>query len=104
MQFNPLLYILIKLMNAPANTTLNKTDAKMRAGLHSNDQAVYLKIYDNYAASLLGMIMKWMKDKEKAEILLCRAFTGAWDNRNLFDAETDTVYCWLCRHARNCYN
>jgi DNA-directed RNA polymerase specialized sigma24 family protein len=90
-------------MNVPANSYLNTADAAMIASLQSNDQELFFKIYDHYAAPLLGMIMKWVKEKETAEMLLCQAFTKAWHSRKFFDAESENVFCWLCRIARNSY-
>lgn len=69
-----------------------------------NDQEYFSNIYDRYAASLYGLILKWIKEKETAEILLHDTFEKAWHNRNLFNAETEGLFCWLCRMARICYN
>jgi RNA polymerase sigma-70 factor, ECF subfamily len=82
----------------------NITEAEMLAGMLSGDQDCFSVIYDTYAARLFGLILKWAKEREKAEILLHDAFTKAWLNRKLFDAETEDFFCWLCSLARICYN
>ena len=88
------------------NTTLtiNISEAGLIYGMLKNDQDCFADIYDRYAAMLFGMIMKWVKDEEKAEIILHDTFVKAWNSKKLFDAETENFYCWLCRLARICYN
>jgi DNA-directed RNA polymerase specialized sigma24 family protein len=81
----------------------NISEHEIANALWNNDEEFFSLIYDNYASSLLGMILKWVKQKEMAEILLCKAFVKAWQSRKLFDAENEIFYCWLCRHARICY-
>jgi DNA-directed RNA polymerase specialized sigma24 family protein len=90
-------------MNVPANAYRNITEAEITSAFNTNDQELFFKIYDTYSPRLLGMIQKWVKEKETAEMLLCQAFTKAWRSRKFFNAERENVYYWLCRLARNCY-
>ena len=70
-----------------------------------NDRHSFSSLYDvYYAASLSGLLMKWVKEKEKAEMLLHQTFIKVWLNRNLFKAENEDFFYWLCKLARNCYN
>ena len=89
-------------MNVTSTTHISEAD--LLAGMLSNDQDCFAGIYDRYAAMLFGMILKWVKQEEKAEILLHNTFVKAWNSKKLFDAETENFYCWLCRLARICYN
>lgn len=91
-------------MKALAYTTINFTENELIAGMLNNDKKCFSEIYDKYAAKLFGLILRWVKEKNKAEILLCHAFTKAWHNRKLFDIKTEGLFCWLCRLARICYN
>jgi hypothetical protein len=93
-----------KLINLPANRLTNISEHEIATALYKDDQAFFSMIYDYYAAILLGMIFKWVKQKDLAEILLCEAFVKAWKNRKKFDAENEIFYCWLCSQARVCYN
>jgi RNA polymerase sigma-70 factor (ECF subfamily) len=87
-----------------ATSTINISEAYLVSGLLNNDQDYFSDIYDRYAAMIFGVILKWVKEEEKAEILLHNTFVKAWHSKNLFDAETENIYCWLCRLARICYN
>lgn len=87
-----------------ARLTINISEANLIYGILNNNQDCFADIYDIYAARLFGMIMKWIKEKEKAEMLLHDTFVKAWNSKKLFDAETENFYCWLCRLARICYN
>jgi RNA polymerase sigma-70 factor (ECF subfamily) len=78
--------------------------AALISGMLRNDQHSFSCLYDVYAASLLGLLMKWAKEKEKAEMLLHQTFIKAWHNRKLFEAEKEDFFNWLCKLARNCYN
>jgi RNA polymerase sigma-70 factor (ECF subfamily) len=78
--------------------------AALIAGMLSDDQHCFSGLYDRYAASLLGLLMKWAKEKEKAEMLLHQTFIKAWHNRKLFEAENEDFFYWLCKLARNCYD
>jgi DNA-directed RNA polymerase specialized sigma24 family protein len=90
-------------MNAPAQLQIISEETLI-AGMLNNDQGCFSEIYNAYAARLYGLIIKWVKEKEKAAMLLHGAFVKAWQNRNLFDAKTEQLFCWLCRLARICYN
>ena len=74
------------------------------SGIPGKDQKWFAGIYDMYAASILGLLMKWAKEKEKAEILLCHTFLKAWHNRKIFEAENEDFFYSLCKLARVCYN
>lgn len=86
-----------------ATSTIHISDAGLLTSLLNNDQDFFSGIYDRYAAMLFGMIMKWVKEEEKAEILLHNTFVKAWNSKKIFNAETENFYCWLCRLARICY-
>ena len=91
-------------MKPLANTQSNMLEQGQVNYLAGNDQDYFSSMYDIYAASLYGLILKWIKEKEIAEILLHDTFEKAWHNRKLFTAETESLYCWLCRMARICYH
>lgn len=87
-----------------ATLTINISEKDLINGMLNNDQDCFADIYDRYAAMLFGMIMKWVKEEEKAEMLLHNTFVKAWNSKKLFNTETENFYCWLCRLARICYN
>lgn len=78
-------------------------EEELVSGLLNNDQACFSQIYELYSGRLFGLIIKWVKEYKIAEVLLCKAFINAWQQRSLFDPQTEKFYCWLCRQARLCY-
>ena len=91
-------------MKVVAYTPINFTEKELIAGMLNNDKKCFSQIYDTHAAKLFGLILRWVKEKDTAEILLCNAFTKAWHNKYLFETETEGLFCWLCRLARICYH
>jgi len=83
---------------------INISETELISGLHKSGQDCFSGLYDRYASKLIGMIMKWVKEEEKAEMLLHSTFLKAWRSKNLFDTETENLYCRLCRLARICYS
>lgn len=81
----------------------NRTNHEIANALIRDDQEFFSAIYDNYSPFLLGMIMKWVKEKETAELMLYHAFIKAWHCRKMFDSKNEIFYYWLCRQARICY-
>lgn len=69
--------------------------------LHSNDQRHFPKLYNRFAPAILGIILKWIKDKEVAENLLQDVFIKAWRCRDLYNAGKGRLFTWLYRIARN---
>ena len=85
-------------------STIPISEATLLTGMLNNDQDCFSNLYDKYAAKLFGMIMKWVKEEQKAEMLLHNTFVKAWNSKKIFNAENENFYCWLCRLARICYN
>ena len=57
-------------MKPPVTIHTNISDTLLIAGLVKDDQHCFSEIYDVYAASIYGLILKWVKEKKIAEILL----------------------------------
>jgi RNA polymerase sigma-70 factor (ECF subfamily) len=91
-------------MKAVISTCNFISEEELVTGLLNNDQVCFSKIYELYSGRLFGLIIKWVKEQSAAELILCSAFIKAWQDRNLFNAETERFYWWLCRMARICYH
>ncbi len=76
-------------------------ESEMLFCLQSNEQRHFSKLYDRFSPALLGLILKWIKDKELAENLLQDVFVKAWRNRELYDAAKGRMFTWLYRITRN---
>lgn len=82
----------------------NVTEEELIAGILNNDQQSFSEMYELYSGRLFGLIIKWVKEQKTAEILLCKSFIKAWQERLLFDPEAEAFYWWLCKQARICYH
>ena len=78
-------------------------EEKIVSGLQYDTQNLFSEIYDRYAPSLFGFILKWVKEIKTAELLLHNTFVKAWHSRKLFYTKNESLYIWLCRLARICY-
>ena len=87
-----------------ATSTINFSETGLVAGMLNEDQDFFSDIYDTYAASIYGLILKWVKEEQKAEIILHNTFVKAWHARKLFNAENENLFFWLCGMARICYH
>lgn len=94
----------ILLMKVPAYIPIHISEEALISGIFNNDQDCFSSIYDMYAARLFGLILKWVKEKEEAEVLLFQTFIKAWNSRSSFNTKTDHFFHWLCSLARICYN
>lgn len=80
-----------------------REEEEIVSGLQYDNQNFFSEMYDRYAPSLYGLILKWVKQIKTAGLLLHNTFIKAWHSRKLFDAKTERFYIWLCRLARICY-
>lgn len=69
--------------------------------LKSEDQRDFARLYDHYAASLYGILQRWIKDAGIAENLLQDVFVKAWRCRHQYSEEKGKLFTWLYRIARN---
>jgi RNA polymerase sigma-70 factor (ECF subfamily) len=64
-----------------------------------NVRAVEL-LYDGYACMLYGMIHRIVNDSKRAEEILFKTFTHAWNHYNSFDASQQSISIWMMSIAR----
>jgi hypothetical protein len=57
-------------------------------------------IYDEYAASLLGFVLRLVKDKKEAEDLLFLIFIEAWKELQSNGKPEQPLFSWLISKAR----
>lgn len=77
------------------------TEYRMVHCLKSDDPRNFSQVYDHFSPSLLGILLRWVKDTETAENLLQDVFVKAWRCRHLYEEEKGRVFTWLYRISRN---
>ena len=69
--------------------------------LEKGDQAAINLLYENYADSLYGVILKITNNEELAQDALQESFVKIWKNAKKYDATKARLFTWLYRIARN---
>lgn len=69
--------------------------------LQSEDDQIFIKLYDQFSSALYGLLIKWVKDKALAETILENVFINAWHNRKDYNRKKERIFTWLYRIARN---
>lgn len=69
--------------------------------LKNKDRQGYNMLYDNYAPTLLGVLMKIVGEQEAAEDLLQDVFVKIWNNIGSYDPKKGRLYTWMLNITRN---
>jgi RNA polymerase sigma factor (sigma-70 family) len=69
--------------------------------LSAKDKKAFEYLYDNYASSLHGVIIRIVKSDDLAEEILQDAFIKYWNRFREYDADKGKLFTWLVNIARN---
>ena len=69
--------------------------------LENGDEAALNLLYENYADSLYGVILKITRNEEIAQDALQESFIKIWKNSKKYDSTKAKLFTWLYRIARN---
>lgn len=69
--------------------------------LSSGDRSALSVVYDMTSAKLFGIIVRIVRNRERAEDLLQDVYVRVWRNASTFDRAKGTPMTWLCTIARN---
>lgn len=88
-------------MNYGLYTFMATTEENIIQLLQARDKQVIEVIYDLYAPTLYGVILKIVHSEEIARDVLQDTFIKAWDKGNTFNGQKGTLFTWLLNIARN---
>lgn len=77
------------------------TEHELIASLKCNSKEAFEYLYDHYASALYGIIMKIVKDEEKAADVMQDSFLKIWKNIGSYNNEKGTLFTWILNVARN---
>ena len=80
------------------STSIEQTIVQL---LEKGDKAAINLLYENYADSLFGVILKITNDEELAQDALQETFIKVWKNSKKYDAKKAKLFTWLYRIAYN---
>lgn len=69
--------------------------------LKTNDRIAFEYLYDHYSAALYGVILKIVKDEEKAADVLQDSFLKIWRSISTYSPEKGSLFTWMLNVARN---
>lgn len=84
-------------MSIDKNILENRIAAYLKEG---REEAISL-IYDNYADTLYGLILKIIPSKEIAQDVLQETFVKIWKNADKYDVSKGRLFTWFANIARN---
>ncbi|MCI5082208.1 MAG: sigma-70 family RNA polymerase sigma factor [Saprospiraceae bacterium] len=69
--------------------------------LQKKDKEVISVLYDQYSASLYGIILKIVQDEVIAQDVLQEAFLKIWKNGSSYEPKKGSLFTWMLNIARN---
>ncbi|WP_158799488.1 RNA polymerase sigma factor [Pedobacter sp. L105] len=79
----------------------DSAEAALVNGLLAGEKQALEKLYACYAASLLGIISKIIKQQDVAEDVLQETFLKIWKSIAQYDAGKGRLFTWMARLAKN---
>ena len=80
---------------------VNYTEEELVALLKNKDMIAYNTLYDNYSASLYGIITRIVPAEEIAQDILQDVFVKIWKSIETYDKTKGRLYTWMLNIARN---
>jgi RNA polymerase sigma-70 factor, ECF subfamily len=77
-----------------------RPDAELLLAIRARDETALAALYDRYAATMLGFIMRIVPERADAEAALLETFMQAWRTADRFDPLRSEVPSWLLMMAR----
>ena len=81
-------------------STIQDEKAFVRA-LQAGCSSAFTTLYDSYAPALFGVLLRLVKDQQRAEDLLQDAFIKIFSNIHTYNPEQGRLFTWLLTITRN---
>ncbi len=82
-------------------TKISFTEEELVSALKRKDTIAMQFLYNNYAASLLGVIARVVQHTEVAEDILQETFVKIWNAGQSYDQTKGRLFTWMMNIARN---
>jgi DNA-directed RNA polymerase specialized sigma24 family protein len=92
-----------KTPHTQAKTHIRTTDNQTQITqlLQQKDAFALAQLYDDYGATLYGVVLRIVRSKEIAEQVIQDTFLKVWHKSASYDASKGRLYTWLLNIARN---
>ena len=71
------------------------SDAQILKLLHKSDRRAFIYLYDTYAPSLYGAILKWVGSEDVAKQVLQKTFIKIWQNCTTIECMKRSIFAWM---------
>jgi RNA polymerase sigma factor (sigma-70 family) len=78
-----------------------KTEKEVIEALQRQDSKVMSKLYDDFAPSLYGIVLRIVGSQDIAQDVVQEVFIKAWRNGPKYDARKGSLFTWFLNIARN---
>ncbi|MBA2339674.1 MAG: sigma-70 family RNA polymerase sigma factor [Pyrinomonadaceae bacterium] len=78
-----------------------QSDAELLRAIAQGDEAALAQIYDRYAPTLFGMMLRILHSRAEAEDVLQEVFLQVWQHASQFDEERGRPFTWLATIAHS---
>jgi RNA polymerase sigma-70 factor (ECF subfamily) len=79
----------------------SRTDAELLGSIAGGDRVAFEELYRRYARSVLGIALRRMGDRGRAEDATQETFTSIWRSASRYDPARGRPAAWLYTVARN---
>ncbi|HEX8291808.1 MAG TPA: sigma-70 family RNA polymerase sigma factor [Pyrinomonadaceae bacterium] len=76
-------------------------DAELLRAVARGDEAAFARVYDRYAPTLLGLMLRILRSRPEAEDVLQEVFLQVWQQARSFDPARGRAFTWLATLARS---
>ncbi len=90
------------LHHSPKMTGMHMSKAKLIHQLKSGEPRAIEFLYDEYADTLYGIVVKIVEDEGIAQDVIQESFVKIWRNGYRFDPSKGTLFTWMLNICRNC--
>ncbi|MVM30324.1 sigma-70 family RNA polymerase sigma factor [Spirosoma sp. HMF4905] len=77
------------------------TEELLVCALQNHRSADFSLLYDSYSPALYGVLLRLVKDPDRAEDLLQDAFIKIWSNSQNYNPKQGRLFTWLLTITRN---
>jgi RNA polymerase sigma factor (sigma-70 family) len=84
-----------------ATSKLKYSEEELVAGLQRNERTAFEFLYDHYSGALFNIILKTLRDEERAADVLQESFLKIWKNIASYNPEKGRLFTWILNIARN---
>ncbi|MCE6992414.1 RNA polymerase sigma factor [Dyadobacter sp. CY323] len=83
------------------NNKSTYTELELIQSLKRNDREAFEYLYDRYSSALYGIILRIVKDEERAADVMQDAFIKVWKSIGSYNSEKGTLFTWILNVVRN---